>query len=387
MPRTWILVMGATLGLLGGAGCTQGDGDDPTGAAELAARPDPSGRQLFEKATFGGNGRTCGTCHGHETGTLAPAEVEARFAVDPGDPLFRPIDSDDGAGASYERLRHFATILVTLPLPPNVTLADEPGATSVTVERGVLGTLDAPALDPVLMWDGREGTLENQARDAILGHAQAPAAPCLADLQAIARYEQDDLFSSPALQRFAQGGPAPGLPAGHTASEKRGRAFFDPTTKNGLCAQCHAGPMLNQTDTFAFGLPAGARFASVRVSEMNTRGLPVHTYVFSGPSGVTTVTSPDLGRALITGAPGDAGLFRIPSLRGIPADAAVLPRRLRGDARGRGRPLRRVLLRRLERRDHALRAGPGRHRGVPEAALTGLTRQGRAQGGGAGPAA
>src|SRR5262245_38766957 len=29
----------------------------------------PSGRRLFERETFGGNGRTCSTCHSADTGT------------------------------------------------------------------------------------------------------------------------------------------------------------------------------------------------------------------------------------------------------------------------------------------------------------------------------
>lgn len=48
------------------------------------------GKQLFEDATFDGNGRTCATCHGAETGTISAADAAARFAADPNDPLFRP---------------------------------------------------------------------------------------------------------------------------------------------------------------------------------------------------------------------------------------------------------------------------------------------------------
>ena len=30
---------------------------------------------LFEDATFGGNGRTCRTCHSRETGTVSPEDA------------------------------------------------------------------------------------------------------------------------------------------------------------------------------------------------------------------------------------------------------------------------------------------------------------------------
>src|SRR5436189_33963 len=76
-----------------------------------------------------------------------------------------------------------------------------------------------------------------------------------ADQHAIAEFEKTNaFFSSPALRRFAlEKADAPDMPAGHTASEKRGRRFFenrppDPTDgfKPGLCAHCHSGPLLNQ---------------------------------------------------------------------------------------------------------------------------------------------
>ena len=42
------------------------------------------GRRLFETATFGGNGRTCATCHrAKENFALSPANVRARPATDP----------------------------------------------------------------------------------------------------------------------------------------------------------------------------------------------------------------------------------------------------------------------------------------------------------------
>ena len=56
------------------------------------------GRRLFEKEKFGGNGRTCLTCHSRDTGTVSPEDAQERFARGPNDPLFQGDGSDDGLG-------------------------------------------------------------------------------------------------------------------------------------------------------------------------------------------------------------------------------------------------------------------------------------------------
>jgi cytochrome c peroxidase len=297
-------------------GCGGDAIDGDPGESDLAMAHASSGKHLFTKATFGGNGRTCSTCHGDETGTFSPDDAAARYAADPSDPLFLPLDSDDGVtGASYDRMIQFATVLVGLPLPPGVTIAEDPAATSVTVERNVPSTLNAPALDPVVMWDGREPSLENQASDAILGHAEAPHAAAASDLARIAAYERDKLFSSKALEMWAKGdGPAPELPTGVTDAEIRGQAFF---ADDGLCGKCHGGPMLNETTAFGPGGQAGQRFSNVRVSTFNARGLPMYTFLFPGPEGPVSIVSSDPGRALITGDSKDANRFKIPTLWNI----------------------------------------------------------------------
>src|SRR5262249_24094610 len=137
------------------------------------------------------------------------------------------------------------------------SLADDPAARSVAVRRGIPTTLNTPALDQVLMLDGREPDLMTQAKNAIRNHAQSEFVSN-AELQRIADFERSSqFFSSPALRRFAHGGPAPELPAGYTESEKRGRRFFIDTApggndpKAGICAICHSGAMLNVTNKFA----------------------------------------------------------------------------------------------------------------------------------------
>jgi cytochrome c peroxidase len=287
------------------------------------------GRHLFERETFGGNGRTCSTCHGQDTGTVSPHDAQKRFARNPKDPLFRGDGSDDGQGNGVTRMLKDATVLVEVPLPANVSLANDPTARSVVVRRGVPSTLNTPALDPRLMWDGREPDLQSQARGAILGHAQAKRQPSNKELDLIAAFQHTPgFFSSGAMLAYAYFGVEPKLPAGRTAAEKRGRRFFidappEGDFKTGLCAGCHSGPMLNETNEFIPAPPfqRGGRFQSVGVSEFNAAGNRVYDFVFKNADGTTTtISSPDPGRALITGNAQDfesVNAFKIPSLWGI----------------------------------------------------------------------
>jgi cytochrome c peroxidase len=180
------------------------------------------------------------------------------------------------------------------------------------------------------MLDGRQPDLTSQALGAIRDHAQATVAPTQRELELIAEFEQTGtFFSSRDLREFAHGGRAPTLPQGRTKSEKRGRIFFEdvppgPTGKEGLCAQCHAGPMLNETSvTIADFIPPGTRFQSVIVSELNKAQNPTRTFIFTNADGTTTeIESPDPGRALITGIADDptfehVNAFKIPTLRGV----------------------------------------------------------------------
>jgi len=124
---------------------------------------------------------------------------------------------------------------------------------------------------------------------------------------------------------------------GQTASEKRGRVFFEDRPPDfaeglrpGLCAHCHSGPLLNQTNQFAkdfigLPIPAGQRFISVGVSEFNRANNPVREFIFNpGTIDEQHLLSPDPGRALITGIGpandpvlANTNAFKIPALRGI----------------------------------------------------------------------
>jgi hypothetical protein len=305
------------------------------GPNQNQANTKKTGQHLFEKETFGGNGRTCLTCHSRKTGTVSPQDAQDRLAADPQDPLFVGDGSDDGNGNGVTRMLADATVLINIPLPPNVRLADSTDR-FVTLRRGIPTTLNTPALDPVLMLDGRQATLELQAAGAMNDHAHF-ANPTLPDLELIKQFQlSDTFFSSHALRDWSKGGPRPILPQGKTASEKRGRVFFedvppDPAAgfRPGLCAHCHSGVLMNQISEFApmfFGVPVrtGTRFQNVLVSFFNVANNPVREFIFNeGTPAEAHILSPDPGRALITGVLDgpttfeNTEAFKISQLRGI----------------------------------------------------------------------
>jgi cytochrome c peroxidase len=287
------------------------------------------GQRLFDHETFGGNGRTCRTCHSGDDGTIDPEEVAKRLARNPQDPLFVHDGLDDFVSGTSRVAAH-ATILIERELPEGVVLLDDPSATSVVLARGVPSTVNTPALDPALMYDMRNADLRDQASGAIDRHAQPAVAPTAAELNAIAEFQQTDnrFFSNKALKSFAEGGPAPALPAGRTASEKRGREFFvdapwNPPSKRGVCALCHGGPMLNTANEFTTiptGAPPGWRAFDIGVSSRNLMNNPVRAFAVTDACNTTIeVRSSDPG-IMIT------GIYNVPLLAGIlpPKELCIL---------------------------------------------------------------
>jgi cytochrome c peroxidase len=299
-----------------------------------------NGKKLFERETFGGNGRTCETCHSKLTGTLGLADVQR--IIDKSDPddrfLIHDALDDDGVGTT--RVQTHGTIRISIPLPPWVSMGDDPGATHVTVFRGIPSTRNTPALDPVLLHDGRAPTLQGQALGAIHDHYQNTVEPTAAQLDAIAEFQRTNahFFSSDALKEFAAGGPPPELPPGITPAEQRGRTFlvdapFDPPSKKGICALCHSGPMLNTVNqahsNFGGGRPpAGARFFGTGVRIVNEPNNPIRTWIVNdGINPVVTIHSPDVGLLLDPTPPTPpptivpraffANQFKIPTLWGV----------------------------------------------------------------------
>lgn len=234
------------------------------------------GEQLFTEETFSGNGRVCSTCHELDMfGTITPKFVQEMHANEPDGPLFRTIDSDGGQGVSYDRLKEHATIRVNIELPTQtasglgVRKCDDPTNTRVVLNRGNPSVFNV-ALERFVMHDGREGDdLRAQALNAVHAHAEPGREPTVEELNAIAAF-QSSLFSHSAIKELMSPSrvldlvanrPVLELPEGNTASEKRGREFFNPDRQ---CGQCHAGPMLNRTSKFhpnGVGIPIESSFA------------------------------------------------------------------------------------------------------------------------------
>lgn len=309
---------------------------DPTLSVRCASLRHTEGRKLFDNETFGGNGRTCRTCHSKKSGTFSPEEARVRVLKDPTDPLFLHDGLDNGQFGTG-RITEHATVRIEISLPDDVTLADDPQRRTVIFNRGTPSTVNTPALDRLLMYDTREPTLQRQAFNAIHGHAQATRAPSPLELDLIKEFQQTDtrFFSSDVLERFARGGPRPELPAGTTAAERRGRAMFDDDvpfdglTTRGICNVCHAGPMLNQFAAINPIGPPGGRRADIGVSQRNLIGNPVYAFIVSNPDGTeTVVNTPDPGVMLTTPLPSPppgsgfpqppraffANVFKIPAL-------------------------------------------------------------------------
>jgi cytochrome c peroxidase len=124
------------------------------------------GRRLFDEETFGGNGRTCATCHSVKNGTFSPQDAQERLAQNPNDPLFVGDGLDDSVQGTA-RITEHATVRIEIPLPPRVKLLNDPTATTVILLRGTPTTRNTPSLQPVFMYDGRDTTLEGQALGAV----------------------------------------------------------------------------------------------------------------------------------------------------------------------------------------------------------------------------
>jgi cytochrome c peroxidase len=231
-----------------------------------------------------------------------------------------------------------------------------------------------------IMWDGREPTLEHQATDATLGHAQARTAPSLAEVMQIVSFEKNifsaqiwDARSRGLTGVGALGGPVelsagtPGLPlptgsgtfalfgawqnlpigtdrADERESVSRGETIFNtrkftitgvaglnnipgiPSPLSGTCAGCHsqvdAGNNARPDAQFDIGIAD----AEVGPNKIDTApDLPVFlvqcTGNFTTPFNGNQVKLHDLGLGLITGRCADLGRFTVPQLRGLAARA------------------------------------------------------------------
>jgi cytochrome c peroxidase len=202
----------------------------------------------FFRPFAGGNGRSCATCHDPRDGfSLSPARVEARWQRlqrarrdDPSaaDPLFRPLDADDGAD-DFTLLRTRALFKVRVALPPRVRLTDDPTATHVTVSRAVTPLNLLKHTAPYQL-DRSAATLEAQALAAVYQHMEPTAQPSVAFLESVAEFQRH-IFSSAQVRALSaaidRDAPIPSLDPPLTPLERTGKEKFDD-----FCGRCHGGP-------------------------------------------------------------------------------------------------------------------------------------------------
>jgi cytochrome c peroxidase len=308
------VVLAAAVALTAGvAGAPYLRGESPGRAfdADNPAADGSVGQRVFFQETFGGNGRTCGTCHQPENEfALSPEAVRAIHEREPNDPLFRSIDSDDGDGRDYTSLLEHALIRVEIPLASNVRLVDHPAQRSIVVRRAVPSIVNV-ALTAPYQQDGRSSTLADQALAAVRTHFEPSRPPTPRELAALTRFESEifepqRLKEGPGIPRSVPPVPGFSIPLSSPAAIQ-GRDVF---VRN--CQRCHGG------ETGSIAGSQGRPFSDVSVSQANRLGLPLLRLEFRSPDGtVTIVNTPDPGRAAITGNLADLNTFDIPPLRGI----------------------------------------------------------------------
>jgi hypothetical protein len=203
----------------------------PTGSID-------TGNPFFQ--SFGPNGRSCNSCHRQAQGwSISPAELRQRFSNTNGnDPIFSLVDGAVSPVADvssvYARRIAYAMLLsrglirVGMPMPANaefrLSRVDDPYGYASTHDLSLFRR-PLPATNLIwltsVMWDGRETTapfkppmdaginhedivesLASQARDAILGHEQASAAPDDAVINRIVGFELH-LFTAQLIDRSA----------------------------------------------------------------------------------------------------------------------------------------------------------------------------------------
>ncbi|WP_370643934.1 cytochrome-c peroxidase [Myxococcus sp. RHSTA-1-4] len=191
-----------------------------------------------------------------ESTALRPANVEARLAANPSDPLFNRIDADDPNAAvpTYEHLKK-GLVRVVLPLPANMDVIDVDGNVVTPADRKVavwraVPSIQDTAITGAFQYDGREASLEGQAQSAITSHSEGGQV-ALSQLRAIADFQRG-VFSSPRARFVSEwldyGVPREQVPIPEdsmplTAQERRGREVFKLA-----CQGCHGGaPMTDIT--------------------------------------------------------------------------------------------------------------------------------------------
>jgi hypothetical protein len=391
--------------------------DTTTDSAGKMGSYQPGGATITVSNAFfqslGTNQRSCFSCHRPQDGwSLSATDASARFKATRGrDPLFNlsdgatcpsaDVSSIAAAKQAYQLLLGQGLIRIGLPMPSSdilqfsVIAVDDPYNCNTDPTRGLAtpttGTVSIyrrplPAtnlkFESTLMWDGREPSLESQAIDATVIHAQSDAVPDALELTQIVNFESGVVTAQSKAKRAndlssngATGGPravstqeffrgindpfggnpmgtpfdpnifnlfeawanTPGKGASQAARESiaRGEEIFNTRTFTiagvaglndvlgqssitGTCGTCHDTP--NSGNRSVEGL---LNIGTSDPSRANPGlALPVFTIrCGAGPLSGQTFFTFDPGRALITGQCNDIGKFKVPSLRGLAARA------------------------------------------------------------------
>ncbi|HKD66801.1 MAG TPA: hypothetical protein VKB84_08180 [Candidatus Binataceae bacterium] len=401
--------------------------DDPTGMVETynLNAPTHTARNAFFQS-LGTNGRACATCHEPRSAWGVSAQsIQQRFEQSHGtDPIFRLVDGatcdTDNVSTladkrtAYSLLLSKGLIRIFLPLPATqlkstppmprdyeiVGVKDPYGCTDLTSNPAIASVYRRPLVAANLrfltecpggestctplsiMWDGREASLQSQAVDATLGHAQAVNAPSDGQVGQMVDFEtliyDGQIYDDAAGyldKKGARGGPDylsdqsffiginDSLSAGFDnavfslydawqnlagshgesaarGSIARGEALFnskqftisdvgglngrpgDPlgnTPAQGFCTTCHDSPNVGNHSKV---LPLNIGVADTNPPNLDASGLPVFTVQCTGgPLMGQTFEVTDLGRALISGKCTDVGKFKGPILHGLAARA------------------------------------------------------------------
>lgn len=182
------------------------------------------GRRLFFEETFGGNGRTCGTCHPEPDFVIGPAEIAAMPATDP---LFAgQLDMDSEAVGRG---------LFRYPLGGTGFLDAD-----ITVMRGVPPIANLTQTGPFLA-DGRAERLEDLSVDAVLLHALDGAADLPGERIPTEREQA-------ALAAFQLSVALPDPDPGDFPGDLENLEGFFLFTGKARCVTCHVGPMFTDND-------------------------------------------------------------------------------------------------------------------------------------------
>lgn len=359
---------------------------------------------------LGTNGRTCNTCHlAGSAWSITPADVHAKFNATNGtEPIFR---TNDGANcpsadvstprartSAYSMLLNKAVLRIAIAMPTNaefqiIDIQDPYNCAETTASNPAFYRRPLPSTNlgflSAVMWDGRktvfgaipgkslnlEQSLENQAQDAITGHAQGEV-PSADQLTKIAEFERQistaqafDMRAGRLDAGGAKGGSIAlseqntyigindalgGDPTGaafdsnaftiydswkdshspYRQSVTRGETLFNnlpiPITGvaglndalkqpviMGTCTTCHDTP---NAGNHSFSVPLGIGTTAYPAKPaLDIAGLPVYTVQCIATGETVQVT--DIGRAMISGKCADVGKVKGPVLRGLAARA------------------------------------------------------------------